>query len=399
MENLFDNKVAIGRKIYYCTFIYAVVLSFLQESNYAPLSSGNLIRRLLYIAIALLLVKIYAIDEYKLKDISLKTSIIVLAIISWRLSRSVNILLYIVFILGAKNIDFRRIVQLFFGTVCILLVGTIIISQANIVTDYIYIRNGHYRHSLGISYPTDTAAYVFYLVLAYYYLAFERISWKSYIVIIAIDCFIYELTQARNTFVLILLTIPFIIVAQRANGGYLVSRGIASFYWMFVPLAAYLTVFFAWLYDRSNKLFAVVNHILSGRLELSHQAINKYGFSLLGQHIKEHGWGGVKGFKNFNKSNFSYFYLDSSYIRLAVIYGVIIGILIVVFMTIIAYRSVAHRHFALAAIIMFVSIHCIVEQHLLDFNYDPFLLALLAAFPDNVKCIHASGGNYEKKRS
>lgn len=378
---LFGNKKVIGERLYYCTFIYAVVLSFLLASNYVPLISEKLIHRLLYIAVAALLAKIYALDGFNLKEIVGTTCVLFVAAISWRLVRNINILLYISFIFAARNVDFQKLIRLFFGTVGILLMGTILISQADIVKDFVYVRDGFHRHSLGIGYPTDTAAYVFYLLLAYYYLAFKNLTWRSYITIFLLDVGLYELTQARNSFLLILLTIPVIWVAKRASQGHLVERGVASFYWVIVPLTAYCTVFLSWLYNDNNKLFRILDHILSGRLSLSHQAIDKYGFSIFGHHIVENGWGGSKGLKNFHNPSFSYFYIDSSYVRLAVIYGLLIGILIVIFMTIIAYQSTLRREYILAAIIMMVSLHCVIEQHLIDFNYNPFILALFATLP------------------
>lgn len=394
---LFVKQKDIGETIYYCTFTYALILSFLLGSNFVPLVSEKVIHWLLYFAIGVLLVKIYAIDSYELQEIILKSLIIVLAMISWRLVKNVNVLLYFCFILGAKGVKFRRIVQIFFGTIGILLAGTILMSQANVVNDFIYLRDGHNRHSLGISYPTDAAAYFFYLVLAYYYLIFNKITWRSYVAIAVIDFVIYEVTQARNSFLLILLTIPTIWVAQRASQGHLISRGLASFYWIFPSLVAYCTVLLSYLYRAKSGLFRIVNHALSGRLELSHQAIERHGFSILGQHFRENGWGGSRGFKNFYKPGFSYFYIDSSYIRLAVIYGLIIAIIIVVFMTVIAYHSIASHEFVLAAIIMLISIHCIVEQHLMDFSYNPFLLALFASLPSgSIKNTRISGGKHER---
>lgn len=396
---LFNNKKTIGKNLYYCAFVYAITLSFLLASNYVPLISEKGIHRLLYLAVAIILIKIYGIDQYKLKEYVYISIVLLLAVISWRLVRNINILLYVSFILGAKNIEFRNIIKLFFGTVCILLVGTVLISQANIVKDFVYIRDGFHRHSLGISYPTDTAAYIFYLLLAYYYLKFKKLTWRSYVAVFLLDIVIYELTQARNSFILILLTIPVIWIAQRASQKHLVSRGIASFYWAVVPLTAYCTVLLAWLYNGGNKFFKIMDHALSGRLSLSHQAIKKYGFSLFGHHITENGWGGAKGLKNFHNPGFSYFYIDSSYIRLVVIYGVIIGVLIVISMTVIAYRSTLRREYVLAAIIMLISLHCVVEQHLIDFNYNPFLLALLATLPSEIgNTVRNSGGNFNNEK-
>lgn len=397
--SLFNNQEGIGKRLYYCTFVYASILSFLLASNYVPMISSKGIHWFIYLAVVALFVKIYALDHYSLKEIIGKSLVLLLAIISWRLARNIDVLLYVSFILGAKNVNFRELIKLFFVTIGILLAGTVIISQANVVKDAIYIRDDFHRHSLGIGYPTDTGAYVFYLLLAYYYLFFKSLTWRSYAAIAFLDVLLYEATQARNSCVLILLTIPVIWIAQRASAGKLISRGIASFYWMIVPLAAYMTLLLAWLYRR-NRPFKILDIALSGRLGLSHKALSKYGISLFGQHVHENGWGGVKGVKNFYKPNFSYFYIDSSYMRLAIIYGLILGILLIACMTIIAYRSTLKREFALAAIIMLVSLHCIVEQHLLDISYDPFLLALLATVPtfnNDKKVINKSGGNHDSK--
>ena len=47
-------------------------------------------------------------------------------------------------------------------------------------------------------------------------------------------------------------------------------------------------------------------------------------------------------------------------------------------MLLIGMRSISTRGFCLAAIILLLGISCMVEQHLLDISYNPFLIALLA---------------------
>ena len=107
---------------------------------------------------------------------------------------------------------------------------------------------------------------------------------------------------------------------------------------------------------------------------------------------KRQGYGGIAGLKQFYNPQAKYFYLDSSYVRLAVIYGLIIGVLLVVFMTVIAYRSTLRHEFILAAVILLISIHCIVEQHLFDISYDPFLISLIAVSPINSNKAKVLGG-------
>lgn len=398
-KSIINSRGIIGERLYYCAFVYAIILSFLMSANYVPLLAVSAIRRLIYLAVAMMFFKIYAIDRFELRRIFYKSVILLLAIISWRLARGFNVLLYVSFILGAENVKFRRLIELFFGTVGILLAGTVLISQASIIKDFVYVRDKFHRHSLGIGYPTDMAAYVFYLLLAYYYLHFKQLTWRTYVTVIVLDMIVYGITQARNSFVLILLTIPVVWIAQHASQYHRISRGVASFYWMVVPLAAYCTILLSWLYNKQLRAFILLDRALSGRLNLSHYALQKYGISIFGQHVHENGWGGYKGLKHFNQAGFSYFYIDSSYIRLAVIYGILLGILIIIFMTIIAYRSTLNHEYILAAIIMLVSLHCIVEQHLIDFNYNPFLLALLSTTTLNkTRIIQKTGGNHDSKQ-
>lgn len=74
----------------------------------------------------------------------------------------------------------------------------------------------------------------------------------------------------------------------------------------------------------------------------------------------------------------NYFFIDSSFIRLAIIYGLVIGVFVIIVMLLIGMRSISTRGFCLAAIILLLGISCMVEQHLLDISYNPFLIALLA---------------------
>lgn len=105
-----------GKNIYYFAFLYYYVLSFLRFTTFTPIISINLLSRLSYIAIVLLLLKIYVFDNLNWKNILLYSAIILLAFISWRNSQAVDILVYVLFILGAKGIDFRLIINYFFKT-------------------------------------------------------------------------------------------------------------------------------------------------------------------------------------------------------------------------------------------------------------------------------------------
>ena len=380
MLNKIESLTISGKTIYYFAFLYYYILSFLRYTTFAPTISANWMIRLSYLAVVLLLIKIYAFDKQTVKSFIINTLVILLALISWRHAHAVDILAYTLFILGAKNVDFRIIIKWFFYLGVIMLILTMIYSQLGIIKDLIYIRNHTLRHAMGIVYPTDLAAHVFGLVLAYCYLYFEKISWRAYLGILFVAGLTYLLTQARLDVLLSCLTIPVFFIAKKAYSKNKIYVNIASFYWIITPILAYVTIVAAIFYNPNNFLFRFVNELFYKRLEISHLAIEKYNISLFGNHVLEHGFGSSQGIKHFYQSGMSgnYFFIDSSFIRLAIIYGLVIGVFVIIVMLLIGMRSISTRGFCLAAIILLLGISCMVEQHLLDISYNPFLIALLA---------------------
>ena len=376
-----ENMTISGKRIYYFTFLYYYVISFLRFTTFTPTISINLLNRLSYLAIILLLLKIYILDGLSLKKKLGYLLIIFLAFLSWRNSQAVDILIYTLFILGAKGINFHTIINYFFKTGLIMLFLTVIYSQLGIIKDSVYVREKFLRHSMGINYPTDFAAHIFSLILAYFYLYFKKITWRSYIGIIIISMIMYSLTQARLDVIVSLLTIPVMAIAKRAYEARGISRDIASFYWIVAPILSYITVISAIFYSANNRLFQVVNNVVSKRLEISHLAFEKYSISLFGKRVIEHGFGGAQGFKQFYQSGMSggYFYIDSSFIRLAIIYGLIMLLFVIIVMTLIGMRSVSVQGYCLAGIMLLLTVSFIIEQHILDISYNPFLIALLAS--------------------
>lgn len=364
--------------LYYFAFVYAVFLSFVRMTSFAPTISPNLINRCSYLAVVLLAFKLYFLDHLNWRQLLGSSLVILVAAVSWRQTLAVDILTFVMFVLAARGIDFRRLMRLFAFEVGIMLIYTILISQVGVIKDAVYQRGSFDRHALGTTYPTDLAAHFFYLTLAYAYLRFDKLHWPDWVGMILVGGIVFVLTEARTDFLLTILAVPVLIVAKRARRGLPGSKVVASLYWMIAPIAAYCTVMLSYFYNGSNRLMSLLNKVISTRLELSKQAIDHYGLTLIGQRVIEHGYGGSVGLKVFHNGIFKYFYIDSSYARLAVIYGLVIGILIIVAMAYIGFKSTQVRGYCLAAIMLLIGIHCIIEQHLLDICYNPFIIALLA---------------------
>ena len=369
-----------GQIIYEIAFAFEFVVAFLITSTYTDYFSNHLLHTLMFAGLALVLLKIFLFDDLDLKWLAIDAIVLILLLITWRTSKEFSLFSMGIFVLGARNVDFKRIIKIYFYVGMLLLAFVVISAMGGLIRNLVYRRDmtNIVRQSFGIAYPTDFAAHVLYLILAYAYLKFGKIKWYDYAVFLAAAVFLVKFSDARLSAYAIILSIPVLWIGQRAQTDHLLSRFIASFYWTVPILSAYLVIIASYFFTPSNKILTKVNNASSGRLFLGHKAISEYGFSMFGKQIIEHGWGGANGLKMSQNAPANYFFVDSSFLRMTILYGIIMAIIILLAMTKISWESFQKGSFALASIIVIVSVSAMVEQRLLDLAYDPFLIALLA---------------------
>lgn len=375
-----------GQLIYEISFAAYFVIAFFQTSTYTIYFPGNVLHRISFIPLAFVLFKIIFYDSDTINKVIINLLSLTLLFITWRTSGDFVLFPLGIFILGVRDVNFRRIVYIYLVLGTILLTFIFFTSLMGLTKALIFHRGSHtIRRAFGIIYPTDFAAHVLYLVLAYCYLNFKKLSWKSYLVFILLAIFLIRFSDARLNAYSLILVIPIMMIGQRAQEKYIVSRNIANFYWSIPILAGYSFTLLCYLYTSSNKIFEKLNSLLSGRLYLSHLGLEKYGISMFGQHIRENGLGAVGGIKNLNVNDSNYFYIDSAFIRLLILYGLLITLLVIFIMTAISWVSIKKRDYALASIMVIVTISALVEPRIIDMGYDPFLIAVLARCYENKK--------------
>ena len=124
------------------------------------------------------------------------------------------------------------------------------------------------------------------------------------------------------------------------------------------------------LYSSDNPVFAQWNRWLSDRLNLIKRGADLKGFHLWGSKIKMIGNGG----KTSNPTH--YFYIDSAYMQLALLYGVVLLAVVLVLLTIVCKKAAMQEQWVLLWIMALACVHGVVEQHLIELEYFPFFLAV-----------------------
>lgn len=371
-----------GNRIYFLAFTIYFLPTFLMQTTFSTNANSHVLRLISYIAIPLLLYKIFVVDEWSGKEYVVIALVLITGIVTWRAAQTSDYLFLFPFIIGAKNVNFKSIIKwyLYFNTIFML--SIMVISLLRVIPNLIYYSsNRPTRYALGMVYPSNIAAFFLFMALAYCYLRFNRLGLLDYCGIFIISCVGMKLTNTRLDFVATILIIPFMIIAQRAYRDKTISKYLASFFWMAVPITAWVVIFGSYFYNPNNYLLKKLNDLGSGRLVLGHDAFQKYNPNLFGRSITEYSYAGVKGHQYANgvgQLSHNYFYIDSSYLRLLLLGGIVAFIIIVICLTATALKSTIDRTYVLSAIILIVSLSLMFEPHIIQLIYNPFILSLVA---------------------
>ena len=254
-KSTYSDVIINSQNIYELGLAIYLVVSLIQFSTFMDYFSDNSMHYLLYIGLGLILFKMFFLDKQDLKEFAVKILTLGFLVLIWRTSSDFMLLTMGVYILGAKDVQFRRIIKLYFivGTMTLLFI--MVCSLTGVIKNLIYHRifNSVTRQSFGIIYPTDFAAHVLYLLLAYSYLKFEQLSWGSYACYLVIAWLLITFCDARLSAITIVIAIPVLWLGQKALRGNKVARGLTYFYWWIPAILAYLTICSYYFYTQSNS--------------------------------------------------------------------------------------------------------------------------------------------------
>lgn len=376
-ERFAEQHERTGEVFYLTVLGIYLFIHFLYGSlwfwKYPSFNSGAFLYDAQQILAVIGLMKIVLFNRFTdWKEPALFVTTLLVVLVGCRYAKQNYFIYYIIFLYGAKGIDFKRIVKLFIGVVGSALVITIIGALIGLVPNAT-VTHGlgtNLRFSMGMVYTTDFAARIFYLCMAYVLLRRFKLLLPEKLSLIAIMVWVYIVTDARLDTLLLLLLIMCAIfygyvvklINKIGNVGLIVLEafGIGSIFAL------------SWFFNPQNKLMAMCDYLLSGRLTEGHIALTKYHVVAFGQHIIEQGNGG------FHPHIVHYFFIDSSYIAALLKNG---GVAFILLMILIAYATIRFNNqhaYPLVIAVLLVVLSSIIDQHLSELSFDVIFLATLA---------------------
>lgn len=311
----------------------------------------------------------------------------------YKTTRDINLPIMAYLVIGAYGVSFRKIVRVYCGIGIPLLVFCITASQMGLVSDLVYDMTWAgrgLRHSFGIIYPTDFAAHVTYLVLGWGWFRSSKLTWMELGVIVFSTWAVYHFCNGRTSFlclvVFILLCVSIKLYKLFAHLYSLRSsllkrlsvagKVIQILSGHAISLLSLWMILLTFGYSESTFMFNL-DETFRLRLMYGKQAIDQYGIKLLGQEVVMQG----AGYSETSPLGY-YFYIDCSYIKMLVCYGLVVSIFIWIAYTLLGHRAIKANDIYLIWVIGVIGLHCAMEHHLMEIAYNPFLLAVFSKWDE-----------------
>ena len=247
----------------------------------------------------------------------------------------------------------------------VFMVVAYVASMNGYIPYLVYDRGGEVlAHAFGICYRTDFAAHVLYLVMSYAILRGEKLHLWEYLMFWLDTWVVWRYSAARMNAACLILFLALL-------GGLHLFR-LVKHRWPHLPCwtagvhvgACVASLLMIKFYPATG-----VNGSLDARVRLSLEGFVKYPLNLFGHMVEERGGGGIVD------SNIPYFFLDISYVRTLIIYGICMLVVYLVLMTLASDKAAKTGDVVLALALIIVAIASVIEHHATEYGYNILLLA------------------------
>lgn len=255
----------------------------------------------------------------------------------------------------------------------VILFVVVFLSQIGLLEDKIFNPETRSRHILGFNWITVAPILFFFICLLYIYIRSEKFKWYEAIVLELINYYFYHMTNTRMTFLLCSVVIIFFTVQSLWKGFFGYLKKLNWVYFIIPIVLVIVSIVAAYFYNPDNSIFLKANSILSGRLQLGHDALHYYKFPLFGQVIIWNGFGLLNDgiVDNYN-------YVDCSYQQIGMWYGAFVLILLIAIYMYGIYKSIKANNYWAVFVFLFVLVHSMTEPHLINVAVNAIVLLPLS---------------------
>ena len=366
-----DKFDSLAEKLLYCSYFVYQFMFLLHVSalahNVALYDKLTSIVIILSFGVILLIDFYYLLrGNYTLNEIIIYGIVGTLLLISLLNYRDVMVSVNLFAIMAFKNVDAKNGLKIYFiatiiGMICVMLLGIITPYTGNVIQTRYGVER--IRYGLGFFYTSFALHYLFSLVLVFLIIC-DKVKLFHYFLIAIINVVLFLLTDTKAPFLYIWLILIIYLILTKIKSEFLVRfYGILTV--LSYPVLSLFTIIASYCYNPQSSLSVLLDKVLTGRLYLTHNALERCKFTLFGQTVDIWGEG---------------FYIDSSIINMLVLNGLMILIVSVLFMTIFSYFSAKNKNIPLMIALSFFALRSAFDWGFMAFQMTPIVIMFYSEF-------------------
>lgn len=275
--------------------------------------------RVLWAVFLLLIIIMYITVVLTLKvsryNFLFRLAVIILFSVAAVSSKKPQMMMYAALMCAADLTNFKRIVKTCFFTCCLMIILTFGADIAGIVPKRTFSRgSGLTAHAFGFGYYNVVPFTFLFLILEFFYLKSlkkKKASWIELLILLAVNQILYKLSTLRLSYYLVLAALVLYVLLVKFDLGTLSKKWFVALSTLIFPVLFGITMWINVSYDPTNSFYAELNKILTKRLELGNQALERYSINLFGHYIET------------VSNEAEYFYLDSGFLFSLLGYGLL----------------------------------------------------------------------------
>lgn len=282
-------------------------------------------------------------------------------------------------ILCAKDIPYRSIIKTYLTVKIPMILLTIGFSQMGLVENLIYDQHGRIREAFGFVYPTDFAAQIFFVLVAWVCLRELNTTYFELLVMLVIAGMLKYFCDPRCSVICIILLVLWVVFLK--NTKYIPAKlrnskwvhGIFRWACLVIPyFFAGFMILVSRFYKPENGILNRLNRMITYRLSLGAEAFENYDSTWFGQYIELIGNGGTT--VKSDKYNF----IDCSYLNIWLCFGFFVFITVLVMLSYLMIKNWSNTLFL--GLIALICLHSVIEHHLFEFRYNFMILLPFVMF-------------------
>lgn len=376
-ESTVNRTTKLGRKLFYASYILMLVRTLVASSTLCVYIDTDSIffKYILRVAFWLpILAKLITQDKYSNRTIFRYAIFVCAVAVSIYCNNRYILADLAILIVGIHGVPLKGAVRVFFYTASTLCGLFFLLSLGGVIKNQVNYAGNRPRYAFGSTYATDFAATLFYLELAHAYLKGKKYNVLNFLFWIAASFFVLHFCVARLDFVLI-FCVAWVMLLVAYVPKFFSFRAVKIILCSFIPIFCVGSILLHIFYTPANDLLVWLNRLLSGRLYYGNRAIDDYGFSLFGQYIKMQGWGfSTEGWD----AELGYYFVDCGWLSVALQYGLLMAAFVCITFTVVSWKHLKANDCVLPVILFFLALTSVVDHHILEYQFDPFLLVLNA---------------------